>query len=207
MDQATKTRIAAEQLARLKSLRRGVVPPGLLEQHTVEDTVADAQLKYVSHIVDSLQLFFPVYCHYRRPSTKKLLALFPELALATDHFLNLDTMFETLLADALRLARADAWHDLLLIERGIAKSRIAPRVDASRSVLARRLRAARPVPSRLVDRGGVFFVWVTTDLVTAFGYPGRDPRRAKPIKRMACAIYRRPRTDQPEIIWHRAAGR
>lgn len=202
MEQATRHRIAAEQLVGLKRLKRGLPPPGVAAGHTVDDMAADVATKYLSHLWTNVELFFPMYRHYRRLTPKMVMALFDQLALATDPFANLDEMFEQLVDDSQRLAHLDAWHDLLLIERAIAKSRIAPRIDDGAGRIERRLRALRPGRRRMVDRDGMFFVVLKTDLITAFGYPGRDPRRAKPAGRgIRGAIFRRTGVDQPELTW------
>jgi hypothetical protein len=202
MDQAAKTKLGAEQLAGLSRLKLGLAPPGVRPGRTIEDTVLDARTKYYSHIWDSLRFFFPRYCRHRPPGFKKLVAMFDELELESDQFANLDAMFTTLLGDVRRLSRPDAWHDLLLIERAIAKSRIAPRVADGAKRIERRLRAIRIGPSRIADRDGVFFVALRTDLITAFGYPGKDPRRARPARRtIRAAIFRRPGTNRPELTW------
>jgi hypothetical protein len=202
MEQATKDRLGSEQLVGLSRLKRGLPPPGVRGRRTVEDTVIDARTKYYSHIWGSLQFFFPNYCRYRAPGFKKLSAMFDKLELASDQFANLDEMFKALLDDARRLPRPDAWRDLLLIERAIAKSRIAPRVGDGAKRIMRRIRATRIGPSRMADRGGVFFVALSTDLIATFGYPGRDPRRARPVEgTIRAAIFRRPRTNRPELAW------
>lgn len=202
MDQATRHRIAAEQLVGLKRLKRGLPPPSVAVGHTVDDMTADAAMKYLSHLWANLELFFPMYCHYRRPSSKQVTALFDQLALATDPFANLDEMFDMLVVDARRLARFDTWYDLLLIERAIAKSRIAPRIDDDAERIKRRLRALRPGRRRMIDRDGMFFIVLKTDLITEFGYPGRDPRLAKSVARgIRGAVFRRSRIDQPELTW------
>ena len=202
MEQATRHRIAAEQLASMKRLKCGLPPPGVAMGHTVDDMAADAALKYLSHLWTNLELFFPLYRHYRRLSPKMVAVLFDQLALATDPFANLDEIFDLLVADAQRLAQLDAWYDLLLIERAIAKSRIAPRLHDDGVRIKRRLRALRPGKCRLIDRDGMFFIMLKTDLITGFGYPGRDPRLAKPVAReIRGAIFRRPRIDQPELAW------
>lgn len=202
MEQATRYRIAAEQLVGLSRLKRGLPPPGVAAGHTVDDMAADASMKYLSHLWTNLELFFPMYCHYRRPSPKKVASLFGQLALATDPFANLDEMFDLLVDDVRRLARFDAWCDLLLIERAIAKSRIAPRIDTDAERIKHRLRALRPGRRRNIDRDGMFFIVLRTDLITAFGYPGRDPRLAKPATRaIRGAIFRRRHIDQPELTW------
>ena len=202
MDQATRQRIAAEQLVRLSALERGVRPAGIVDHHTVADEVAGVRTKYLSHIAHDLQSLFPRYHHHRRASSRKLAALFGALAYDGDCMRHVDALFETLLADVQRLAQPDGWHDLLLIERAIAKSRIAPRVNEPPERVARRLRALRPRRERSLDRDGMFFVWLKTDLITAFGYPGRDPRRARPLARtMRAAIYRRSRPTKLELVW------
>ena len=202
MDQATKAKLRSEQLIGLSRLKRGLAPPGVRPGRTVEDTVLGARDKYFSQIRDSLQFFFPVYCHHRPPGLPKLARLFADLALASDRFQNLDPMFEALLGDVRRLTRPDAWHDLLLIERAIAKSRIAPRVAATTARIERRIRATRMGRTRMADRDGVFYVVLKTDLIEGFGHPGRDPRRARPIDGVIrAAILRRPRTNRLELTW------
>jgi hypothetical protein len=202
MDQATRHRIAAEQLVRLTELKRGSMPAGLVAHPTTADGVRDVRDKYLSHLQYNLEFFFPAYWHHRRPNAAKIARLFDALGFEADWYENLDSLFEGLYADVGRLARPAPWHDLLLIERAIAKSRIARRVDAPPERFARTLRTLKPRRERRLDKDGVFFVWLTTDLITAFGYPGRDPRRAKPVASPFCvAIYRRPRTDTPELVW------
>jgi hypothetical protein len=202
MEQAKKNRLRAEQLVCLTLLKHGARPPGVRDARTVVDTVADARIKYYSHIWDSLQFFFPSYCRYRPPGFRKLVAMFDDLELATDQFENLDDMFAILLADVRRLSAPHAWHDLLLVERAIAKSRIAPRVRDTAKTIERRLRGVRFGSSRMAERSGLFFIALKTDLIRTFGNPGRDPRRARRIDgTIKVAIFRRPQTQRVELTW------
>jgi len=202
MDQATRHRIATEQLGRLSALVQAVRPAGVVEHPTLADEVAGVRTKYLAHIDHDLQTLFPAYRQHRRPSPRLLAALGDELPYQGDCYRNLDALFEALLADVQGLTRADAWHDLLLIERAIAKTKIAPCVDEPRERVARRLRALKPRRERSLERDGVCFVWLTTDLISEFGYPGRDPRRARPLERTTCAaIYRRSRPATLETQW------
>lgn len=202
MDQATKTRLRAEQLVGLTRLKRGLAPPGVRNQHTVQDTARDVQWKYLSHFSNSLTFLFPVFARHRPLTAKQLAALFEDLPLKTDSFENLDAMFDRLRANLGRSSRASAWHDLLLIERAIAKSRIAPRVSEAVNRLKQRLRTVRFGANRRVDRGGVSFMLLATDLITRFADPACDPRQAKPIgRKLRAAIYRRPSKTYPELMW------
>jgi hypothetical protein len=178
------------------------VPGGIVDHQTVADEVDNVRLKYLSHIEHHLQFLFPAYWHHRRPSARRIATLFDDLAYECDCFRNLDALFDTLFADVRRLSRPEPWHDLLLIERAIAKSRIAPRVNEKPESFARRLRTMKPRRERRLDHGGVFFVWLDTDLITGFGYPGRHPRRARPLDHRICAaIYRRLRPAKLELVW------
>jgi hypothetical protein len=203
MDQATRQRIAAQQLARLNQLKRALPPARVVDSQTVADEVDGVRTKYLSHIDRAIRFLFPAYWHHRRPSARGLAALSRAFAYQTNSLGNLDSLFDALFADVRRLSRPDPWHDLLLIERAIAKSRIAPPVNRKPESFAHRLRTMKPRRERRFDHGGVFFVWLKTDLITTFGYPGRDPRRARPIDGTICAaIYQRSRPAKLEVVWH-----
>jgi hypothetical protein len=187
MEAVSRARLRAEQRRWLRALvtKGAAYPFAFMKPHAK----AVVRRKALAWTVSRLERFFPESFRVNRWSDEKLLAKLAFLGQSAPTIDVIEGIFRTLGADRSLAGARRGYHQLLLLERAIARAGATQARETSASA-ARRLRAARLRGRDAVDAEPLFFILVDRSLVTHYPKVTRRMLAGSKAGAVKVAIYR-----------------